>query len=119
MENRIRTVRVLDARLDPVEAEVWVTVEPERLTSTTQVRGRLMGPRCPYSTTLEVAYPLREHSRQYESEGPPRLTLRAIIPEPGLWDPQSPFLYQGPLELWQCDQRCDQVQVRHGLRLVR
>ena len=67
----------------------------------TQVRGRLTGPRCPYTTTVEVAYPFREHSRDYGEGGSPRLTLRAIIPEPSWWDPQTPFLYEGPVELWQ------------------
>jgi hypothetical protein len=118
MDNRIREVGIWDRRLDPAEAEVCITVVPERLTSTTQVRGRLMGPRCPYATTVEVAYSLRECSRQYESEGPIRLIHRVIIPEPNFWDPQSPFLYQGPLELWQGGQCCDRVEVRHGLCVV-
>lgn len=119
MTNRIREIQVLDGRLDPAEAEIWLSVLPERLTSTTQVRGRLMGPRCPYASTVEVAYPLREHSREYESTGIPRLLLRVIIPEPSWWDPQSPFLYQGPVELWQNGQRCDSVQLSHGLRTLK
>jgi Glycosyl hydrolases family 2 len=116
MDNRIRSVRVYDGRLDPAEAEIWVTVRPERLTSTTQVNGRLVGPRSPYTETVEVAYPLREWSREYEKEGFPHLNHRVIIPEPSLWEPKTPFLYQGPVELWQGSQRCEQVQVSHGLR---
>jgi hypothetical protein len=118
MTNRIRNISLYDMRLDPTEADVWLSVDPEQLTSTTQVRGRLMGPRCPYSTTVEVAYPFREHSREYGSEGVPHVTLRVIIPEPSLWDPQTPFLYEGPVELWQDRQRCDQLQLRHGLRVL-
>ena len=118
MTNHIQTIRVRDGRLDPAEAEVWLFVHPERLTSATQVRGRLVGPRCPYAGTVEVAYPLREQSREYESTGTPRLILRVIIPEASFWDPESPFLYQGPVELWQGGQRCDQVQVTHGLRTL-
>jgi hypothetical protein len=118
MTNRIQTIRVSDSRLDPAEAEVGLTVYPERLTSPTQVRGRFVGPRCPYATTVEVAYPLREQSREYESTGTPRLHLRVIIPEASFWDPQSPFLYQGVVELWQGGQRCDRTQVTHGLRTL-
>jgi hypothetical protein len=44
--------------------------------------------------------------------------VRVVIPEASLWDPESPFLYQGPVELWQGGQRCDQVQVSHGLRTL-
>src|SRR5262249_27974395 len=46
------------------------------------------------------------------------ITLRAIIPEPGLWSPQVPHLYAGPVELWQDGVRCDVLNVRHGLRHV-
>jgi hypothetical protein len=119
MSNRICEVRVLDGRRDPAEAEIWIAVRPERLTSSTQVQGRLMGPRCPYASTVEVAYPFREQSRQYEKEGEPRLILRAIVPEPSFWDPESPFLYEGPVELWQGKERCDRVHLRHGLRDLR
>jgi hypothetical protein len=118
MANHIRQLTIWDSRLDPAEAEVWITVRPASLTSTTQVRGRLMGPRCPYASTVEVAYHLREHSREYETTGEPRLVMRVIIPEASFWDPESPFLYQGPVELWQTGQRCDQVKVRHGLRVI-
>jgi hypothetical protein len=116
MDNRIRSYLLHDMRLDPVEADVWVSVCPERLTSTTQVRGRLNGPRCPYTTTVEVAYALREHNRHYETEGERWVISRVVIPEPSLWDPQTPFLYEGPLELWQSGTMCEQVRVRHGLR---
>lgn len=118
MTNRIQTIRAFNRRLDPAEAEVCVSVYPERLTSVTQVRGRLVGPRCPYATTVEVAYPLREHSREYESTGTPCMILRAVIPEPSLWDPESPFLYEGVLELWQGGERCDQTRFTHALRAL-
>jgi hypothetical protein len=118
MTNRIQSISVMDMRLDPAEADVRVSVYPERLTSVTQVRGRLVGPRCPYATTVEVAYPLREQSREYESTGTPRLNVRVVIPEASFWDPESPFLYQGPVELWQGGERCDGVQVSHGLRTL-
>jgi hypothetical protein len=115
MSNRIKGVHIFNGRLTPAEAEIWITVATEHLTSTTQVVGRLVGPRCPYANTVEVAYPLREHSRQYETDGVPGFTLRVIIPEPNLWEPQTPFLYQGTLELWQQGERCDTFHVSHGL----
>lgn len=119
MENRIRRIDVQDSSLDPVSAEVWISVLPEHYTATTEVRGRLMGPRCLYSSTIEVAYPLRplpSGQKPPESSG---LTVRAVIPEASLWEPQCPFLYQGPIELWQDGQRCDRVILSHGLRSLR
>jgi hypothetical protein len=44
--------------------------------------------------------------------------MRVIIPEPSFWEPESPFLYQGPVELWQNGQRCDQAQITRGLRVI-
>jgi hypothetical protein len=94
---------------------VWVTVVPERVTATTEVRGRLMGPRCPYSSTVEVAYPLRPLPQPLPTTEA-NLTRRVVIPEASLWEPESPFVYEGPIELWQDGQCCDRQVVRHGLR---
>jgi hypothetical protein len=116
MTNRIQQIRIQDGPLDLARVEVWIDVYPEILTSTTQVRGRLMGPRCPYAGTVEVAYPFREVSREYQATGIPHLSVRAVIPEANLWDPISPFLYHGPVELWQNGQLCETVPVSHGFR---
>jgi len=116
MKNRIHRIEVQNRSLSPVSAEVWITVLPEHHTPTTQVRGRLMGPRCPYSNTIEVAYPLRPLQPSLKSPDLSGLTVRAVIPEASLWEPQCPFLYQGPVELWQDGQHRDQVILSHGLR---
>src|SRR4051794_4336841 len=117
MSNRILGVSLEDRSLDPISAEVWLTVRPEQLTPTTEVRGRLMGPSCPYATTVEIAYPLSP-LRQPEQQEPGTIRCRAAIPEASLWDVQSPFLYAGPVELWQDGERADRVTVRHGLRRI-
>ncbi|HLW64761.1 MAG TPA: hypothetical protein VKS79_05525 [Gemmataceae bacterium] len=116
MPNRIRQLRLLDRSLTPNEAEVWVFVEAESMSATTEVRGRLMGPSCPYASTVEVAYPLRPFPKCPEGFSP--LTRRVIIPEPSLWDTVSPHLYQGVVELWEDGQLCDRASVRHGLRSI-
>lgn len=110
MTNRILDVVVVDHRLDPVETELRVHVRVESLTPTTEIRGRLLGPRCLYASTIEIAYPLREVSRDEHIE------LRAIIPESSWWDPESPFLYEGMLELLQDGVPCGQAAIRHGIR---
>lgn len=119
MENRIRRIEVHDGSLNPVAAEVWIAVQMEYRTETTEVRGRLMGPRCLYSSTIEVAYPLRPVPSHQMPQEPSGLTVRAVIPEASLWEPQCPFLYHGPIELWQDGQRCDRINVNHGLRSLR
>jgi hypothetical protein len=119
MPNRIRTLRVWDTRLDPAEAELHIAVELEELTSTMELRGRLVGPTCAYSRTVEVAYPLRAASRTYASEGVPSFAARVVIPEACFWEPATPFLYAGPVELWQAGTCVEGVEVSHGLRLLR
>jgi hypothetical protein len=114
MPPRIRRLDVRNHSLSPALAEVWITVVPDEPAEGMEVRGRLMGPRCPYASTVEIAYPLRPLPGPACEET--ALTRRVVIPEASLWDPQSPFLYEGPVELWQAGQCCDRVSLRHGLR---
>jgi hypothetical protein len=118
MDNRILSVEVRDQVLTPASVELHVAVRTESRTPETALHGRLMGPRCLFSSTVEVAYPLR----QLPTTGKPdadELVARVVIPEASFWDPQSPFLYGGPVELWEADRRCDLVQVWRGLRVLR
>ena len=73
-----------------------------------EVRGRLMGPRCPGVSTVEVAYRLRHR------EGP---EYQVMIPEPNLWAPEHPFRYEGPVEFWRHGELVGRVNVSVGLVL--
>jgi hypothetical protein len=66
-------------RLDPAETLI-------HLTSPESVAARVLGPRCRFARTVEVAHWFRPLP---DSPG----TMRAIVSEPSLWDPESPFLY--------------------------
>jgi hypothetical protein len=116
MSNRILQVQVREHSLDPAQAKLWITVSAEHVTPATELRGRLAGPRCLYAATVEIGYPLRPFPRR--PEGLEGLAARVVIPEPSLWEPQCPFVYQGTVELWQDGARRDQVQIRRGLRRV-
>ena len=110
MSNRILHAGLSIRSPSPCQAEIFLTVEPERLEGS-EARGRLMGPRCQHASTVEVAY------RFGHVPAPPgRLALRAFIPEASLWSPQAPHLYAGPVELWQDGQRLDSRPLRLGLR---
>lgn len=112
MTNMIRRLRIATRSLSPVEASVVVAAETEMTTPTTEIRGRLVGPTCAYATTIEVAYPLAPFPNAAD------LTRRFVIPEPSFWDPISPFLYHGVVELWQDGQAVDRRIFRHGLRFA-
>jgi hypothetical protein len=113
MTNRIRRITLRSHSTVPASAEIRVYVLPERRTPRTEIRGRLMGPSCPYASTVEVAYPLCPLPGAPEGD---ELSARVIVPEASLWEPVSPFLYAGPVELWEDGQLCERVTVRHGLR---
>src|SRR5436309_930146 len=81
------TVRV--HRLDPTLAELHV--EFHDLPPGAEVRGRLMGPRCPGVSTVEVAY----HLQPTDSPA----VYRVLIPEPLFWTEERPCVYEGPVEI--------------------
>jgi hypothetical protein len=115
MSNRICRTTVEVRRVSPAEAEVWVVAEVEAVTPTTELRGRLVGPLLPGRTTVEVPYPFRPLPGP--ATGPPRsLAVRVVIPEPNLWTEAAPFVYEGPLELWQDGRRCDVATVSVALK---
>src|SRR5438094_6704067 len=114
--NKLREVRAEVRRLSPAEAEVWVLVEATEITPATDVRGRMIGPRCPGVTTIEVAYPLRPFPRP--PEGVPPLSRRVVIPEPSLWEPNQPYVYRAVVELWEDGQPCDRAEFDYGLRMA-
>jgi glycosyl hydrolase family 2 len=112
MPNRILDAFVATHHADPAGAELRVVVRPEQITLTTEIKGRLMGPRSAYAQTVEIAYPFREVART------DHVLLRVLIPEPNFWQPKTPLLYEGPLELWQDGERVEQIRLRHGIRTV-
>jgi hypothetical protein len=111
------TVDVRNHVLNPAEAEIRITTRLTDLHAKLELRGRLMGPRCPYATTVEVAYPLRPLPTSRAKED--AVEARVIIPEPNLWEPQAPFIYAGPVELWHDDRKVGQITITHALRTLR
>src|SRR5207249_10692960 len=95
--NPIRSVQMYDRLLNPAEAELWLNVLLAGPTTRLELRGRLMGPRCRFASTVEVAYPLRPRSGPTGRDD--LRGLRVLIPEPSYWDPESPFLYEGTLDV--------------------
>src|SRR5437868_6686002 len=104
MSNRICNTKLEIRKLSQVEAEVWIHVEVALVAPDTEVRGKLVGPRSPGITTVEVAYPFQRMSRP-QGAAENILSVRAAIDEPNLWTEKSPFVYEGVVELWQ-DRRC-------------
>ncbi len=117
MSNKLRKVSAEVRKLSVAEAEVLILVEAEAVTPTTEVRGRMVGPRCPGMTTIEVPYPLREFA--HPPEAVPSLSRRVVIPDPTFWDEKRPYVYRVYVELWQDGQRVDRQEFDCGLRLAK
>jgi hypothetical protein len=111
MSNRIVSAEVTTTRFDPAQCELRVVVVPEQPAADLELRGRLTGPRCLYSETVEIAYPLRPLPSEAGL-----LRARTVIEEASLWEPQTPFLYEGVLELWQAGVLIDRTHLAHGVR---
>src|SRR5262249_6649662 len=60
-----------------------------------QVRARLMGPRCRFASQVDVAYQFRK----VEGATANTIQMDVIVPEPSLWEPTTPFCYEGPIEI--------------------
>jgi hypothetical protein len=115
VNNCIRETRVEIRRLTPTEADVWFIAELDSVSPGTELRGRLVGPKCPGVTTVEVPYVLCR-PRGLDADSPKNLAVHALIPEPNMWTEQTPFVYEGPLELWQDNKLCDVVSLSVGLK---
>jgi RimJ/RimL family protein N-acetyltransferase len=116
ISNKCRKVLAEIRKLSVAEAEVLILVEAEVITPTTEVRGRMVGPRCPGMTTIEVPYPFLDFPHQPESLPP--LSRRVVIPDPTFWDEKRPYVYRVHVELWQDGQRVDRQEFDCGLRLA-
>jgi hypothetical protein len=101
------TYRTRIHSLDQAHADVRVMFDD--LPAGVEVRGRLMGPRCPGVSTVEVAYRLRPLPREAG-------IYQVLIPEPNMWSPAQPFRYEGPVDFWQDGELVGQVTVSLGLR---
>jgi hypothetical protein len=93
---------------DPTRADVRISFD--KLPPDVEIRGRLMGPRCPGVSTVEVAY----HLRPVAADMPG--TYQVLIPEPNFWAPEHPFRYEGPVEFWSDGVLVGQVTISIGLR---
>jgi hypothetical protein len=115
MSNRIQRTTILHRRVSPMEAELWVVVEVDCVNAGTGLRGRLVGPKCLGTETIQVAYPIRMIPHP---AGQPENAVvgRVVIPEPNLWTRETPFYYEGTVELWQDEVKCEESTLMISLK---
>jgi hypothetical protein len=111
MAGLLQTLDLQTTRYDPVDAELTFTLPLDQPLEGAELRGRLNGPRCAYTETIEIAFPLKPVPGEAGL-----LRSRVVIPEASSWDPSTPFLYEGAVELWHAGQVLERTNVSHGLR---
>lgn len=114
--NRLKGVQTKRLSVSAEEAEIWFQVGVQRIVPGTEVRGRIVGPRCLFAETAERFIPLR--SVVHRDRDQRELIARAAFPAPSFWDPHNPLLYRVVVELWQDGQRCDVVGFDLGFRTI-
>ena len=107
------TITIDVVRLSVEVAELQIRAEFAEIPSAdTELRGRLMGPRCPGMSTIEIAYALKPMT----AESANFRLARVVIPEPNLWMEKKPLTYWGPVEVWRDGEMVSTQQVEIGLR---
>ena len=109
--NDIRIEKIETPRLSPMEALVRVTLSLPQAAEDIQIRGNMTGPTCPGTSTIEIAYPWR----MMKPPSPNQIIVEAVIPEPNLWSPETPFTYHGRVDVWSRDKRIGTISFSHQL----
>jgi len=95
---KIDQLTVQQKRLSPADAELWIFAHVAELSDAIQIRGTLSGPYCAELQTIQIAYPIKRiHPPGFADNV---WIGRILIPEPNLWTVETPFIYQGNVELW-------------------
>jgi hypothetical protein len=115
MMNRIRHITIVGERLDPYLARLELEVLADRVDESPRISGYLDGPRSTYAVTVEATYPVRL-LRRLDSA---RLLVGISIPEPCLWRPDTPLVYEGHLALEQENELPCRALIHHAFRNVR
>ena len=111
---KIDQLTIEQKRLSTAVAELWIVVHVERIDASTQIRGALVGPRCANAETVQLAYPLKCISSTGHAEN--ILIAKVVIPEPNFWTTETPFVYEGKVELWQDGKQADFKPIRTAFR---
>jgi len=88
MHDPLDDLQILQRRLDLIDAELWIVGPPE-------MTGRLAGPKTRCASTIEIPFYLQKIPHPNAPAG----GQRVLIPEPNLWSPETPYLYEAKLDL--------------------
>ncbi|MCI0639467.1 MAG: hypothetical protein L0Y72_15695 [Gemmataceae bacterium] len=108
MANCIEKITAHNVSVTPMLAEVRVEVSGA-VPADAVLRGRIVGPRCPGVSTIEIAYSLRAERLADQAA----VVLVGKVPEPSLWHKDTPFYYDLIVECWQRGKLLQKEKVEH------
>jgi len=111
---RIEHLTVQQKRLSSAEAELLVFAQIEEFDANARLGGCLVGPYCTGVETVQINYPLKPITPPGIDEGV--LVGQFVIPEPNLWTPEMPFVYEGNVELWELGKCSDTWPLRAAFK---
>jgi hypothetical protein len=111
---KIEQLTIQQKRLSTAEAELWVFVHVPEKISALQIRGNLIGPFCPNAQTIQIAYTIKPIRPAGVADN--ILVGRILIPEPNLWTAETPFTYEGNVELWDDGKLADIKPIRAAFK---
>jgi hypothetical protein len=115
VSNQIVGLEIVEVDVDPAQVQLYLRVEAEQWTPTTEVRATLLGPRNALGPTAEVTHTFQPLKKPEPDVGPEIRTWRVLLPEPALWSPESPCRYEGTVELWQDGALADSHPLHYSL----
>jgi hypothetical protein len=108
---KVISLAIEPGRASQASAEFTIQVALDGPAAECAVLGRVVGPRAEAITTVEVAYPLVPIEVRDST-----VTLKCVIPEPGLWSEKAPFVYAWSVEV---QSNGKQTDARSGAMILR
>jgi beta-galactosidase/beta-glucuronidase len=99
-------IEIVAGDVTDVEARVTARYHGDR--TGVVLRGTLRGPFCENARTLTAEFIFREIGTSAHVE--------TLVPDPCMWTPEMPHLYQADVEAWQGDERVAAYHGTIGLR---
>lgn len=114
---RDRTWQVFYGEANPALARVYLRVALPADATSAAWQGWVTGPRSVYGHTLPARYPLRRVPQRHDApEDHATLLAEAIVPDPCLWTPAEPYLYDVHVELRATDRGGETFRQAVGIR---
>lgn len=118
MSNRIVGQELIEVDVDPTQVHLYLRVEAEQWSPTTEVRAYLSGPINVLKPTEPGTFPFKALPNPEEDVDEGVNSFEVLLDNPALWSPESPYRYEGQVELWEGGVRVDAVPLHYAVYML-